>query len=144
MYIENEDGKTIFVDESRPAYRVLATHGFFGFDDTLHKENAIIYHEGEPNEEMEPLTEPAQERMSVYLDKLDELGRQVAAKTGKAYHGRPRGLDGGLEMATAVQRAEMSIMGIKRISADTASAESVVPETGAVKRGRGRPARAVV
>lgn len=130
------------IDQSRPAYRVLAVSGFFGPDDNLYELDNEIYFDGEPNEELEPLNDAARLKMIQYLDKLDELGRKAAEKVGRAYAGRPRNIDGAIELATAVARANMSVMGVKK---DEQTVERVqrdeAPEVGSVnpKRGRGRP-----
>jgi hypothetical protein len=141
MFVENKDGRNIHIDDSRAAYRVLAIHGFFGPDDTLHSEGDIIYFDGEPNEELEPLTPVARSRLVAYLECLDQFGREAAAKTGKAFVGRPRSIDGGLALATAIQRTEMGLMGVRKTSSEIERADSEeIGETGtAQKRGRGRP-----
>lgn len=130
------------IDNTRPAYRILSPNGFFGPDDHLYLEGEEIYFEGEPNEEMEPLNEAAQEKITALLARLDELGRQAAEKAGKAYAARPRTLDGALVLASAVQRADMNLMGAtRREDAVTRVEAEAIPETGShnAKRGRGRP-----
>lgn len=141
IYVEGVDNKgnyiTIPIDENRCAYRVLAMHGFFGPDDTLHPEGSVVYFDGEPNEELEALTPPAYSKLIAHLELLDAKGREVSSKLGRAYVGRPRSLDGALQLATAVQRSEMPIMSARK---DTSAIEAVdmnTPDTG--KRGRGRP-----
>lgn len=143
IYVENAEGKTIPIDETRAAYRVLAIHGFFGPNDHLFGEGSIVYFDGEPNEDMEALTPIAHDRLVNHLETLDKLGREAAAKAGKAYAGRARTLDGALAMATAIQRAEMGLMGNK--NKDTSSiedaTEAATAETGTYnpKKARGRP-----
>lgn len=130
------------ISNERPAYRILAIHGFFGPNDNLYQEGSEVYFDGEPNEEMEPLNELARVKLELYLENLDKLGRETAAKLGKAYAGRPRNLDGALEIATAVQRADMGLMGNKnKDGAQIATVEaSEVSETGqGNKRKPGRP-----
>lgn len=135
--------------EDRAAYRILAPNGFYGSDDHLYIETAesgpvYIYWDEEPNEEMEPINELARQRMAVYLDKLETLGRDAALKAGKAFAGRPRTLDGQLELASALARAEAGEMGnknkeaanIERIEAPRAVQETGVPS---VNRPKGRP-----
>lgn len=135
----------IVINNTRPAYRILNVNGFFGTDDHLYKEGDIIYWDDEPNEEMEPLNEPALDRMETYLTKLDELAKDVAIKTGKPYVGRPKNIDGGLAMATAVQRSEMNIMGRKEEATNIARVTpGETPETGSInpkaaKKPVGRP-----
>lgn len=132
------------VDNTRPAYRILSPSGFFGPDDHLWPEGEKIYFDGEPNEEMEPLNTLATERLNTYLEKLDELARETASKTGKPFIARPRTMDGALELATAVQRADMGIMGnrnkelsVERVDGNEI-AETSLPNP---KRGRGRPSK---
>jgi hypothetical protein len=130
------------IDNTRAAYRILAIHGFYGPDDHLYEEGEEIYFDGEPNEEMEPLNQVARERIHSYLENLDTLGREAALKAGKAYAGRPRSLDGGLALATAIQRQEMGLMGARKDSVEiTRVSEEDVPETGSFnpKRKAGRP-----
>ena len=132
------------VSTDRPAYRILATAGFFGPDDTLYEEGQEIFFDGQPNEEMEPLNEAARVKLKAYLEMLDNLGRLAAEKAGRPFISRPRGLDGQLALATAVQRAEMSVMG-KKGTEDNESIQKIDanerPDTslGTQKRGRGRP-----
>lgn len=128
-------------DAERPAYRILATSGFFGPDHTLYEEGSEIYFDGEPSEEMEPLNDAARRKMVAYLEKLEELGRQAAEKAGRPFAGRPRSLDGGLALATAIQRSEMSVLGAKPVQTDIIEkiAADEVPTTGYTKRKQGRP-----
>lgn len=124
----------------RPAYRILDTAGFFGDDDTLYAEGDEIYYDGEPALEMEPMNEPARQRYVALLEKLDAEGRKVAEKLGRPYVGIPRNLEGALQIATAVQRQEMSLMGNKdKESHITTVKENDIPGFGVSKRGRGRP-----
>jgi hypothetical protein len=127
--------------KDRPAYRILDVAGFFGPDDQLWPEGSEIYFDGEPNEEMEPLNAAAQAKMLAYLEKLDALGRAAAEKAGRPFVGRPRSLDGKLALASAVQRAEMGVLGVKDKTVNTiAPLTDEAPETGLQeRRGRGRP-----
>ena len=137
------------IDNTRAAYRVLSPSGFYSDNDVLYQvdqngEPAEIYFDGEPNEELEPLNDLARDRMTKFLDKLDNLGREAAAKLGRPFVGRPRNLDGALEMATALARSEISIMGQKNKASNTELVNpGPVNEQGSVslnpKRGRGRP-----
>lgn len=133
-----------FIDNTKAAYRVLDERGFFSDDDTLYKEGDEIYFDGTPNEQLEPLNQIAHDRLTTYLEELDQLGREAAVKAGRPYNGRPRTLDGGLALASAVQKAEMGVMGAsqKQKAATTENiAEQAVHDTGLniAKRGRGRP-----
>lgn len=138
---------TIILDNNRAAYRVLDVAGFYADDDTLYTvdangDPAIIYFDGIPNEQLEPLTEPAKIRMANYLESLETSAKLASEKLNRPYVARPRTLDGGLELATALQRDSMSIMGNKERTTSTERIAVVpVPETGSIlpKRGRGRP-----
>lgn len=130
------------IDTQRPAYRVLDPNGFYSDNDTLYAEGDEIYFDGEPNDQMEPLNEVAKECLKTYLTKLDDEAREAAVKLGRPYNGRPRNLDGALELATALQRQQISIMGTKNKDTSTEKVEQAeAPETGfnPNKRGRGRP-----
>lgn len=127
------------ISAEKPAYRVLAVAGFFGPDDHLYQQGDMIYFEGEPNEEFEPLNDKAREIMASYLNKLDDLGRAVAEKLGRPFVGRPRDLDGAIQFATEVQRDNMAVMAApKQVTTIEKITDDGVPETGE-KRGRGRP-----
>ena len=127
------------IDPNRPAYRILSVSGFFGPDDHLYEENSEVYFDGEPNEEMEPLNELARLAIIRHIEKLEKQARIIAEKLGKPFAGRPRNLDGGLTLATELQRSGISVMGVKK---DTDEIKKIVkeetPETG-IKRGAGRP-----
>ncbi len=73
------------IRQDRPAYRIMAEKGFFGPDDCLYQAGSMIYWTDEPNQEMEPLNELAEKAMKAYLGRLDDEGRKVAEKIGKAY-----------------------------------------------------------
>lgn len=127
------------VDINRPAYRILAQAGFYGPDDHLYTEGSEVYYDGEPNEEMEPLNEIARLNLIKHIEKLEKQARTIAEKLGRPFTGRPRNLDGGLTLATELQRAGVSIMGVRK-EVDTIEkvTKEETPETG-IKRGRGRP-----
>lgn len=134
--------------EDRPAYRVNSDRGFYA-DDHLFIETEgsgpiYVYWDEEPNEDLEPMNKIAQDKMNTFLEKLDQKGREVAEKLGKAFAGRPRSLDGALEVATAVQRENMSVMGSKTLPARAERIEddAVVPQTGITHgKPRGKPGR---
>ncbi len=129
------------VDPTRPAYRILAASGFFGPDDHLYQEGDEIYFDGEPNEEMEPLNELARIRISEFIEKLEREARNIAEKIGRPFSGRPRNLDGGLMLATELQRSGVAVMGVRKEDTSiTKVTPENTPETG--RRGRGRPAGA--
>lgn len=130
-----------FERPERPAYRVLDVAGFYGDDDTLYAEGAEIFFDGEPSVEMEPLNEAARIKMNALYERLDEEGRKAAEKAGRPWSGRPRTLDGALELASAIQRQEMAVMGAeKRKESITPVNQEETPLMGQPeKRGRGRP-----
>lgn len=130
-----------FERPERPAYRILDVAGFFGDDDTLHAENDEIYFDGEPAVEMEPLNEPARIKMNAMLEHLDDAGRKAAEKAGRPYVGRPRTLDGALELASAIQRQEMAVMGAEKHKESISPVVKTEPNMFGQpeKRGRGRP-----
>jgi hypothetical protein len=74
----------IVIPQDRPVYRIKQGK-FFGPDDNLYEEGAVIAWKDEPNLEMEPLNALAQEKYTAFLKKLDKAGREVAEKTGKAW-----------------------------------------------------------
>lgn len=132
------------VESERARYRILtpAPKGFFGPDDHLYMEGEEIYFDGTPNEEMEPLNELAETRLTEYLEELDRLGRATAEKLGRPFTGRARTLDGALQIATEVQRSGIAIMGVKReVSSIERAERDKTPETGSSnpKSNRGRP-----
>ena len=125
----------INVSNERAAYRVLNPMGFF-VDDTLYTvdpkgDPAELYYDGEPNEGLEPINDLAKQRMNDFLEKLDNLARAAAEKTGRYYAGRPKTLDGAYEIVTEIQRQKMAVMGAKR---ETSSSERIdgnkIAETG--------------
>lgn len=139
------------IDNTRAAYRILAPNGFFGPDDHLYIVDASgnypeIYFDGIPNEDMEPLNDLARARYVAEMERLDNLGREAAAKAGRAYAGRPRDLDGAIVVATAIAREDMKIQGSKKEIAIEKIVSDETPETSIQnpKRGRGRPSKATL
>lgn len=129
-----------------PCYRILDVNGFYGDDDHLYPMDSVIYFEGMPNEEMEPMNELARLKMVNYMDELDRKGREAAEKLGKIFVARPRNLDGAIELATSLARSSTPIMGAKEKQSSIQRVEDYeTPETGSInphqgeKRGRGRP-----
>lgn len=130
-----------YIAPERPAYRILDVAGFFGDDDTLHAEGEEIFFDGTPALEMEPLNQAAREKYVALLEDLDRKGREAAEKAGRPYTGMPKSLDGALAIASAVQRAEMSLMGThNKQESSIAPVNSEEASTlGAQKKPRGRP-----
>lgn len=136
--IERVDPKT----NERPMFRITATAGFFGPNDTLYEEGAEIYFDGEPCVEMEPVNEAARVKYTAMIEKLDELGRKTAEKLGRPYTGYRRDLSGALEIATLVQKQEMAVMNAPKKEAEMI--EKVEKEEAPVlgRRKPGRPKKA--
>lgn len=99
------------IQEEPPKYRILSTAGFFGPDDHLYTEGEVIYWTGEPNEDMEPLNEPARVQMEAFFDKLEEGAKALAKKAGVEYRGRPRNLEQAIELSTIAARRTSTING---------------------------------
>lgn len=134
--IERVDSKT----NERPMFRITATAGFFGPNDTLYEEGAEIYlPEGlEPCVEMEPMNDSAKVLYTKMIDNLDDLGRKTAEKLGRPYTGYRRDLSGALEIATLVQKQEMAVMNAqKNIEIEKVEKEET-PVLGKRKPGRPR------
>lgn len=130
------------LNNERPAYRILAVHGFFGPDDHLYELDEEIFYDDEPNEEMEPLNEAARQKLGAYLNKLDSLSKAAAEKLGRPHISRPRTLDGAIAFATQLERDRMTVMSARKEVTSVERVESdPVPEVGSSqpKRGRGRP-----
>lgn len=88
----------IVISEDRPAYRITSQAGFFGPDDTLYPEGAMIYWDKEPSVEMEPLNSKARTNYKKLTEKLNKLGAQAAAKLGKGYSGYQSAHENAIEL----------------------------------------------
>ena len=99
------------ISNERAEYRILAERGFFGPDDHLYAEGSEIYFEGEPNEDMEPLNEPARKALSKYFDKLEASARKIAERAGIEYAGRPKSLEDKIALASAESRQVQTVKG---------------------------------
>lgn len=115
------------IPHDKPVYRILSEKGFFGPDDTLHPEGALIVLYDVPNEDMEPMNDIARKAMSDYLDGLEESAKLVASANGRSFLGRPRNKED--MMANASEDA-------RRLQTLTGGAG--VPLMGGRKRGRPR------
>lgn len=69
-----------------PVYRLLTA--CYLEDDTVHGEDEEVAYLGVPNEWMEPLNEPAREKMQEYLTHLDQCAERAANAKGRPYTGR--------------------------------------------------------
>ena len=132
------------ISNDRPAYRILAEKGFFGPDDNLYPFGEEIYFDDEPNLDMEPLNEPARQRMKEFVGKLEELGRQAAIKNGREFTGLPLNIEAALEQASMDARRVQSISnpnGVALMKSDKTSKntgvgkieDSSVPDTKGAK-----------
>lgn len=92
------------ISDTVPTYRQLNPRGFFCEGDFLIEEGAAFEFDGEPNEHMEPLNEPARQRLVSYLKRLDAGAREVAEKNNRAYVGRSSDLADKIAEATADAR----------------------------------------
>jgi len=68
-----------------PTYRQLNQHGFFCPDGYLIEEGVAFEFDGEPNEHMEALNEPAKMKLVKYYQKLDAGRLEVAERDRKLY-----------------------------------------------------------
>lgn len=74
-----------FIDPDMPAYMVIEKRGFFDDNDHLWQKGSMIYWEGTPNPGLDPLNEPAEERMREYLNMLDKKADEVCALKGTGH-----------------------------------------------------------
>jgi hypothetical protein len=125
----------MIINNLRPAYRVLNPAGFYA-DDYLWKEDETLYFDGEPNEELEPLNDKAKEKLTIYIEKLDDLARKTAEKLGRPYVGRPRDAEGALALARADELKRISLMGNQNKEKTT---ERIVPDAIPETSQKGRP-----
>lgn len=112
------------LDPDKAAYRVLDERGFF-CDDHLWPVGSLVYFEGEPNEEMEPLNDKAREAMRAYLTKLDECAAEVAKQTGKKFMSRTKTLEEAMNQLREANRRIEVVQG-----------DGGVPIMGGRRRGR--------
>ncbi len=132
------------IPQDRPVYRILNEKGFFGPDDSLHPEGAIIVLYDTPNEDMEPLNALAVTALEDYLAGLEESERAVAKSNGKNFLGRRRNKEEMLADATENARRLESVgreggvplMGAKKSGQKRISkvGETQVPQMAAEKR----------
>ena len=81
------------ISETVPTYRQLNPKGFFCPAGYLIDENEAFEFDGTPNEDMEPLNEPARQKLLAYLKHLDQEAMKVAQKFGRSFQVRARSLD---------------------------------------------------
>lgn len=125
-----------------PLYRVLNPKGFFADDDSLYPEGTVLNWTGALNEYMEPMNEPAREKMQVYLEELEDGAKAAAAKFGRSYSGRLTDLAD--IMALAMQDAKAIAnkrMDEPRVQVSMPRSDGDAPVMGNMKgqKRRGRP-----
>lgn len=72
------------IKNDRPAYGVI-NDGFFDHKDKFHFAGAMLYYDGEPNFNLFPLNEKANDKMNLFLDKLNGFGVDAAKKNKKNF-----------------------------------------------------------
>ena len=92
------------ISKTIPTYRQLNPGGFFCEADFMIMEGEAFEYEGQPNEFMEALNEPAREKLVEFYKKIDEGARAVAEKNGRMYSPHTMGLDVLVAQATADAR----------------------------------------
>lgn len=81
------------ISEIVPTYRQLNAKGFFTPDADLIAEGEAFEWDGVPNEDMEPLNEPARKKLVAYLTVLDAEAKKAAEKFGRTFISRTKNLD---------------------------------------------------
>ena len=76
------------VKQEKPAYAVI-NDGFFDENDKFWYPNQMLYYEGEPNLNLYPLNKLANDKLNLFLGKLNELGEDMARKTKKRFTPHP-------------------------------------------------------
>ena len=100
----------IVIRADRAAYRIMDPKGFYA-DDFLYQQGSVIYWDGIPNEQMEPLNELARIALTEYIDDLELKAMAVAEKTGRPYTPRHRGTEGAVAIATLDSRRPELVRG---------------------------------
>lgn len=133
------------ISENIPTYRQLDPNGFFCPDGYLLLEGEAFEFDGIPNENMEPLNEPARKNLTNYLQMLEDASRQLALKNGRTYSGS-RSLDVVIAEATAdARRIELRPgdggipLTSARVKGDGGTRKVDLEATERVVRRRGRP-----
>jgi hypothetical protein len=131
---------TVVIRSDRPAYKIMAAHGFYA-EDFLYEQGSLLYWDGIPNEEMEPLNDLARDRLKAEIERLDDLGRKAAAANGRAFVERPKTLEGAIRIATLDARRPQLIegdggvplMGARQQGPKQAAAIEAEPDTAFVR-----------
>lgn len=77
------------IKNDRPAY-VVIQEGFFDHKDKFRNVGSHFYYDLEPNMNLMPLNKLANDKMNLFIDKLNGLGAQVAAKAKKQFTPQPQ------------------------------------------------------
>ena len=72
------------IKQDRPAYEVI-NDGFFDTKDKFKFPGALIYFDGEPNQNLFPLNKLANDKMNEFIEKLNNLGMASAKANKKGY-----------------------------------------------------------
>lgn len=136
------------IPQDKPVYRILTEQGFFGPDDTLHNMGELIVLFDEPNEDMEPMNDLAQEAMEKHLQTLEDSERENAKFNGRHFAGRSRSKEDMLAHATEDARRIQSLSnpnGVAIIGAKKDTEKRIqgvgqepTPDTGRKPQQRGR------
>src|SRR5690242_12391265 len=91
--------------QTEPRYRLLAP--FYAPNDVHYPVEDIIEFDGVPNESMEPLNRPAEDKLEAYLASLGGYTRDLAEITEEAMNNRPREN----EVTVPAPKTDVPIMG---------------------------------
>lgn len=81
------------ISETTPTYRQLNAKGFFCPEGYLIEEGEAFEFDGTPNEDMEPLNDPARKKLMSYLKVLDAEAKLYAEKHNRQFISRLKNLD---------------------------------------------------
>lgn len=81
------------ISETIPTYRQLNAKGFFCPEGYLIEEGEAFEFDGIPNEDMEPMNEPARKKLFTQLKFLDVEAKKAAEKNGRQFISRTKNLD---------------------------------------------------
>lgn len=95
-------------------YEITSEQGFYGPDCHLYREGEVLMWTGVPNLDMKPLNAAAEKAFLEYVNFLDECGRKVAEKTGKAYLSHKDAYENAL--ALSKQEAQGAVVGAKNVN----------------------------
>jgi hypothetical protein len=76
------------IKQDRAAYEVI-NDGFYDPKDKFKFPGALIYFDGEPNQNLFPLNKMANDKMNMFIHKLNQLGEDFAKKNKKGFTPQP-------------------------------------------------------